>query len=151
MSSSSSRRICSAGMLLSESAWQLLFNPPPASPLWLTDLRTDPTQELRDPPSPASLMRMASVDDALWDRDQIGSDLGHSGPSETRQRPSRLGHRSSPTGWPGGEADGSRGDDGVRNGDVVSPGARTRLRARREDEQELVRAAHLSEVVVHRP
>lgn len=107
----------------------------------------DPTQELRDPPSPASLMRMAALDDALWDRDQIGSDLGHSGPSETRRHPSRLGHRPSPSGPAGGQEDGGQGDNGVGNGDAGAPGAQTRLRARRKAEHELVRVAHSSGVL----
>jgi hypothetical protein len=36
--------------------------------------------ELRDPPSPASIMRMASEDDTLWDRMDFGTDMQHSGP-----------------------------------------------------------------------
>lgn len=52
------------------------------------------SEELCEPPSPAGIMRMASISDSLWDRVDIGTDLEHSGPSASRRRFFSL-HRTS--------------------------------------------------------
>lgn len=116
-------------------------------------------QELRDPPSPAGLMRMASQDDSLWNRDQIGTDLKHSGPSFSRPRSSFTSQRSSRLGRaPSGGLEPPLNDEAAEpalddkvdtalNGDREDGGAhipviRTRRQARNEAIQQKVLLRH---------